>query len=101
MTLLEAIKATIGMDAPEATILKAFADNGGVESSLTESYNPATDKDRVNAIAADVLLVLQSSPDISEGDYSIKQNKDGIAARLKALQGTTTGATIQDISYLW
>lgn len=81
MTNLEALQATLGFSLDSTSIDKALID-AGITGSSTYTVSMKTS---INIVALDLLQLLLSTPDIMEGDYSVKYDRGAIEARINIL----------------
>ncbi|MBU7577202.1 MAG: hypothetical protein KAF40_03995 [Flavihumibacter sp.] len=93
MTVKEALLSTIGMPVDDGNIDLVLIDHdldGSDEytKSLSESIGKA---------AIDVLLNAWNTPDVTEGGYSIKHNREAIKARLLFLANKYGRTDITDL----
>lgn len=78
MTNKAALVAALQTSVPDDTLEKALAD-GNIISSGTYS---STSIESIDRAAISVLWGLLSSPDVSEGGYSIRYDRKAVQARL-------------------
>ncbi len=81
MTNKEALIAVLRVSVPDNTLEKALADQ---EVTAAGTYAKANAKS-IDLCAIDVLTGLLSEPDISEGGYSIKYERDAVQQHLVIL----------------
>jgi hypothetical protein len=102
MTNKEALIAALQLTADDSTLEKALIDQ---EVTGSDTYV----KDNATAIdqcAIEVLQGILSTPDVSEGGYSVKYDRDAVKARLSYLldkNGLSNSLTpkVKDASNRW
>jgi hypothetical protein len=83
MTNIAALQAVLMVSVPDNTLSKALLD-----AELTESDTYTSDNRLiVEACAVDILKSLLTTPNISEGGYSISFDRNAIQVRLGQLTG--------------
>lgn len=91
MTNIEALQSELpGMVISDNTLQKALYDAGLVFNSDYLVSN----RELIGSCAVSVLEKMLSAADISEGDMSVRYNKDAIAARIGAIK-ESIGTTVQ------
>jgi hypothetical protein len=102
MTKREALQATINYTIPALVLDKHLADSG---LNGTENYTPETDKKAIDLCAAGLILFICTSPNISQGGFSIsigdKEKLLQIRSLILAKWGEHEGSVISDASDLW
>jgi hypothetical protein len=97
MTNIEALQRMLpGMVIDTGTLDLVLTNAGLVFNSDYDIGN----KVAMELCAIEVLQMMQSAADISEGDMSVRYNKDAIAARIASLQqsaGLTSKPTVRGI----
>jgi hypothetical protein len=98
MTIIQALKAEVGLDVVPADVYsKALVDND-LEAAI--DYVKDDHKAKVDAAAVQVLdSVLIGS--MTEGGYGVTLNRSAIEAKISKLKGGTAGMAIIDASNLW
>jgi hypothetical protein len=80
MTNRQALEAELfGIDVPANLVLKALADN---ELAETQDYDSIESFEAIKICAKQICEAILSTPDVSEGDMSIKYDRSAIQARL-------------------
>lgn len=83
MTNKEALAATLQTSVPDLSLEKALADRDIDSADDYESAN----LELIDRSAIDLLWGLLSAPDISEGGYSIRYDRNTVKSRLLFLAG--------------
>lgn len=83
MTNKEALLAVVQTSVPDNSVEKALVD---AEIVAGEQYSPSQMKE-IDLCAIELLRGLLSTPDISEGQYSIKLDRKAVQERLGYLEG--------------
>lgn len=78
MTVRQALQSVIGLPVDESTIDLALIDHDLIAIDM---YNKNL-SEQIGKAAVDVLLSAWNTPDITEGGYSIKHNREAIKAKL-------------------
>ena len=81
MTNKEALVAVLRITVPDASLEKAMIDR---EVTGTNTYTKENEKN-IDLCAVDVLHGLLSEPDVSEGGYSIRFDRNAVQQRLLLL----------------
>lgn len=81
MTNKEALVATLQTSVPDNSLEKALADRGIASAGTYGSTQTAG----VEQSAMDLLWGILSTPDVSEGGYSVRYDRKSILARLTFL----------------
>jgi hypothetical protein len=83
MTNKEALTAVIGFTVSDSLLEKALADSNLQGATVYSRDNgPAID-----SMAVDVLFAAWSTPDVSEGGYSVKFDRNAMQKKIEALAG--------------
>ncbi len=78
MNLKEALISAVNVPAADSVLEKALIDN---DLNGTDSYTKDS-AGAIDKIAIDVLLAAWVTPDVSEGSYSVKYDRNAIKSRL-------------------
>lgn len=81
MTIKEALAAVVGFTTEDNILDKALIDN---DLTGATAYSSSVSVE-VDSAAVDALFAMLSAPDISEGGYSIKYDRDAIKSKLLIL----------------
>ena len=93
MTVKEALLSTIGMPVDDGNIDLVLIDH---ELSDSDEYTKSL-SESIGKAAIDVLLNAWNTPDVTEGGYSIKHNREAIKARLLFLANKYGRTDITDL----
>lgn len=100
MTNKEALTASLQVEFPDSSIDKALID---ADITGTDTYTLANTK-VIDEMAIELLQGLLSTPDVSEGDMSIKYDRKAVQARVDYLMGKSGKVSqpkVRDVSHLW
>lgn len=102
MTNKEALESVVQVSVSDKTLEKAMIDNG---INGAETYASSSSKS-IDLAAIDVLNWVLATPDVSEGGYSVKYDRNAIRARVEALSAklsidSGSRPVIRDASNRW
>jgi hypothetical protein len=102
MNRTEALTSLLQVEFPDKSIEKEFTDAG---LNMTEIYTKA-DEQTIGSIAINLLQGLLSTPDVSEGDQSIRYDRKMVMARLSFLSSkyeveTVSIPTVKSAGHKW
>ncbi|GAO43792.1 DUF6706 family protein [Flavihumibacter petaseus] len=92
MTVKEALIAEIAMSVDDMLVDKTLVDHGVYENRTYTKELSET----IGKASIDILLSIWTMPDVSEGGYSVKYNRDAVKSRLLFLAGKYGRTDITD-----